>query len=92
MQAINDDLEGIDPGSSILLKGDNQGSISLVHNPVFHTRTKHIDIQHHYIQDEVAAKRIELVYVPTAEMIEDGLTKPLTHAKFHTFVEQIHIT
>lgn len=73
---------------AIPLKGDNQGSISLAHNPVFHVRTKHIDIQHHYIRDEIAAKRIELSYVPTGEMIADGLTKPLTHVKFHGFIEQ----
>ena len=74
------------PGPLIPLKGDNQGSIALRYNPVFHARTKHIDIQHHYIRDEVAAKRIELSYVPTKEMIADGLTKPLTHIKFHGFV------
>ena len=78
-------------GQTIPLKGDNQSSISLVHNPVYHARTKHIDIQHHYIRDEVAAKRIELSYVPTAEMIADGLTKPLTHVKFHGFVQQMHM-
>lgn len=42
----------------IPLKGDNQGSIPLAHNPVFHPRTKHIDIQHHYMRDEVATQRI----------------------------------
>ena len=80
------------PGPLIPLKGDNQGSIALRYNPVFHARTKHIDIQHHYIRDEVAAKRIELSYVPTEEMIADGLTKPLTHVKFHGFVQQMHMT
>ena len=59
----------------IPLKADNQGSIALAHNPVFHSRTKHIDIQHHYIRDEVASKRIELSYIPTDEMIADGLTR-----------------
>lgn len=47
IQAINDDLDGINPrgaSSTVSLKGDNQGSISLAHNPVFHARTKHIDI------------------------------------------------
>lgn len=73
-------------GEGVSLKGDNQGSIALAHNPVFHARTKHIDIQHHYIRDEVAAKRIELAYVPTNEMIADGLKKLLTYVKFHTFV------
>lgn len=45
------------------LKGDNQGSIALAYNPVFHSRTKHINIQHHYIRDEVGAGRIELSYI-----------------------------
>lgn len=81
--------ESTDP---ISMKGDNQGSISLAHNPVFHTRTKYIDIQHHYIRDEIAAGRIDLTYVPTAEMIADSPTKPLTHAKFHEFVKQMRMS
>lgn len=63
VQAINDDPDGLEPGrgdSTVSLKGDNQESLALAHNPVFHARTKHIDIQHHYIRNEVAAKRIEL--------------------------------
>lgn len=39
----------------ILLKGNNQGSIALAYNLVFYSRTKHIDIQYHYIPDEVAS-------------------------------------
>ena len=70
--AIEDDLDDLDTtrgrgGEEIIiqLKGDNQGSMALAHKPVFHSRTKQIDIQHHYIRDEVASKRIELSYVPT---------------------------
>lgn len=76
----------------IPLKGYNQGSIALAHNPVFHSRTKHIDIRHHYICDEVAARRIELSYIPTDQMIADGLTKALTHVKFHGFIDQMRMT
>lgn len=76
----------------IPLKGDNKGSIALAHNPVFHSRTKHIDIQLHYIRDEIESRRIELSYVPTEEMIADGLTKALTHVKFHRFIKQMNMT
>ena len=76
---------------SISLKGKNQGSIALAHNPVYHARTKHIDIQHYYICDEVAAGRIDLQYIPTSEMVADELTKALTHAKFHGFVKQMNM-
>lgn len=77
--------------SHITIKGDNQSSISLAKNPVLHTRTKHIDIQHHYIRDEVTSGRINLVYTPTEEMLADGLTKPLSHVKFLNFIKQLRM-
>lgn len=76
----------------ISLKSDNQGSIALAHNPAFYSRTKHIDIQYYYFRDEVASKRIKLVYILTNEIITDGLTKALTHIKFHRFLAQINMT
>lgn len=75
--------------NAVSMKSDNQGSIALARNPVFHARTKHIE--HHDIRDEVSAGRINLTYIPTSEMIADGLTKPLTHAKFHEFVRQMRM-
>ena len=76
----------------ISLKNNNQGSIALAHNPVFHSRTKHVNIQHHSIYDKVGPKRIELSYVLTEEIVVDGLMKALTHVKFHSFIEQIRMT
>ncbi len=82
---------GKDSLSHITIKGDNQSSISLAKNPVLHTRTEHIDIQHHYICDEVTSGRIYLVYTLTEEMLADGLTKPLSHVKFLNFVKQLRM-
>lgn len=92
--AIENDLDIACGGGEIVipLRGDNQGLIALAHNPVFHSKTKHIDIQHHYIRDEVTSKRIELSYVPTDQIIADGLTKALTHVKCHRFIEQMNMT
>lgn len=84
VKAIQDRLDNacgansVEESSMIIpLKGDNQGSIALAHSPVFYSRTKYIDIQHHCIWDEIASKRIKLSYVPMNEMIADGLTKAL---------------
>lgn len=74
------------------LKGDNQESIVLIHNLVFYVRTKHIDIQHHYIRDKFTAGKINLQYISMSEIIADGMIKPLTHAKFYLFIKQLHIT
>lgn len=59
---------------TIALKGDNQSAIALANNPVLHSRIKHIDIQHHFIRNEILEGRIDLTYIPTEDMIADGLT------------------
>lgn len=56
---------------------DNQGAISLSNNPVFHSRTKHIAIHHHFIRDVVASKEIRLEYIHTQLNAANMLTKPL---------------
>jgi hypothetical protein len=56
---------------------DNQGCITLSENPVFHKRTKHIDIRYHFIRERVASGEIELRYVATEHQLADLLTKAL---------------
>jgi transposase InsO family protein len=65
---------------------DNQGAIKLAKNPEFHRRTKHIGIQYHFTRECVENGEIKLVYVPSEEMIADGLTKGLPKARFDQFV------
>jgi hypothetical protein len=60
---------------------DNTGAVKLAHNPVSHSRTKHIDIAHHFLRERVANKEVELVQVPTKDNTADILTKPLTRAE-----------
>jgi hypothetical protein len=72
-----------------LIKGDNQGSLALSENPEHHQRTKHIDIQHHYIRNEVLNGNVALEYVPTANMAADGLTKPLSAQKHANFMDML---
>jgi len=60
---------------------DNQSCISLAANPIYHARTKHIDIKYHFIRDHTD-KDINIVYCPTKEMVADVLTKPLAQPAF----------
>lgn len=69
--------------------GDSQSAIALASTPVLYRRTKHVDIQHLYIRDEVEEKRSEICYVPTAEMLADGLTEPLYSIKFYAFIKRL---
>ena len=59
------------------LNGDNQGAIALPHNPEYHARTKHIDIQYHFIRDLVTTEKIYLQFCPSTDMIADIMTKAL---------------
>jgi hypothetical protein len=70
---------------TVSMKGDNQGALALVENPYLHERSKHIDIQYHYIRDLEEKKRITVSYIPTTDMAADGLTKPLDRVAFHRF-------
>ena len=61
---------------------DNQGAIALARNPEFHARTKHIDIQYHFIREHIENGQIELTYCHTSEMTADIFTKALPQPAF----------
>jgi hypothetical protein len=56
---------------------DNQSTIALSKNPVFHKRSKHIDLRYHYIRECVDKGRIIIDYIATEEQLVDILTKAL---------------
>jgi hypothetical protein len=68
------------------VNGDNQGSLYLAENPQYHQKTKHIDVQYHYVRQEVRSNHINLHYEPTDQMPADGLTKPLAKEKHMRFL------
>ena len=61
---------------------DNQSCIKLTENPIFHDRSKHIDMRYHYIRDLVQRKTVKLQYIAFSEQVVDILTKPLTLRQF----------
>ncbi|CAM9467817.1 unnamed protein product, partial [Phaeothamnion confervicola] len=67
---------------------DNQGCIALGNNPVFHRRTKHIDIRYHFVRERIASKEIALTYIPTGEQLADMMTKNLNGLKLAELAAQ----
>ncbi|XP_073525528.1 uncharacterized protein [Phyllobates terribilis] len=61
---------------------DNTSAICVSKNPVHHTRTKHIDVRHHFLRDLVERKNIELIHVSSEGQLADIFTKALNHQVF----------
>ena len=64
--------------SKIPIFCDNRAVISLLKNPILHSKAKHIEIKHHFIRDHVQNGTVDLQFVPTDDQLVDILTKPLT--------------
>lgn len=70
---------------------DNQSCVKLSKNPMFHDRSKHIEIKYHYIWNTVQRGVVRLKYVPTNEKVVNVLTKSLSQMKFGYFKEQLGV-
>ena len=75
--------------SPIILRGDNQGSILLADGNANHSRSKHIDIRYHKINDLVTEGVFVLEWIPTDEMIADCFTKALASPKLSFFIPKL---
>lgn len=70
---------------------DNQSCVKLSVNPVFHDRTKYVEIQYHYIRDMVQRNAVQLRYICIEEQTTDIFTKPLAKVKFVHFRDKLGI-
>ena len=68
--------------NSTLIQCDNNSTIQLSKNSVFHGRSKHIDIRFHFLRDLTRDKIVELSYCNSQEQVADIMTKPLKLEQF----------
>jgi hypothetical protein len=68
--------------SKVPLLCDNESAIKLENNPVNHSRTKHIDIRHHFLRYHEAKGDISLSHVSTKKQLADIFTNPLNELRF----------
>ncbi|GJW39291.1 hypothetical protein Tco_0065136 [Tanacetum coccineum] len=61
---------------------DNESTICIVKNPVFHLKTKHIEIRHHFIRDSYENRLIQVIKIHTDHNVTDLLTKALDVSRF----------
>ena len=74
---------------SAMLFCDNKSTISLATNPSHHERSKHIDIDYHFIREFVQSKVIKLVHVKNQQQVTDVFTKALSDSTFDKFIVKL---
>lgn len=65
-----------------LIQCDNVDALALASNPFFHTRTKHIELDYHFIREKVLNKDVELKFISTVDQVVDIFTKGLSSTRF----------
>jgi hypothetical protein len=75
----------------MMIRYDNQSSINIAKNPIFHATTKHVEAQYHFVRETLQSNEITLVYCNTSENVVDIFTKPLGKIKFQLFSEMLGV-
>jgi len=70
---------------------DNLGSKYLTANPVFHARTKHIEVDYHFVRERVSRKLLEVDFVSSGDQVADGFTKPLSVLLLENFKYNLNL-
>ena len=74
-----------------LLWCDNIGAKYLAANPIFHARTKHIEIDFHFVRVRVAQKLLDIRFIHTGDQVADGFTKALPIVKLRQFRNNLNL-
>jgi histone deacetylase 1/2 len=84
LQYLLTDLQ-IPSTSTPIIWCDNLGATYLSANTVFHARTKHVEVDYHFVRDRVAKKEIQIHFISSQDQLADVFTKPLPTSSFIVF-------
>ncbi|XP_073360533.1 uncharacterized protein [Aegilops tauschii subsp. strangulata] len=90
VQALLDEL-GVNHSSVARLWCDNIGATYLSANSVFHARTKHIEVDYHFVRERVAKRLLDIRFISTNDQVADGFTKALSWQKLEDFKKNLNL-
>lgn len=80
---------GFEPKGEMKLFYDNKAAIDISHNPVQHDRTKHVEVDRHFIREKIDSKILEIPFVRSGDQIADMLTKAVSSKVFNEFLDKL---
>jgi hypothetical protein len=91
VEAVLDEL-GVSLKEKPCLCCDNLGATYLSANPIFHARTKHIEIDYHFVRERVADKKLSIEFISNMDQVADGFTKALAVKDLHEFKRNLNLS
>ena len=79
----------IDYGTSMGLHCDNKAAIEIAHNLVQHDRTKHVEVDRHFIKENLDRKIIQFPFVRSEDQLADILTKAISGRAFYDAIDKL---
>jgi histone deacetylase 1/2 len=67
------------------------GATYLSANPIFHAKTKHIEIDFHFVRERVSRKQLEIRFIPSRDQVADGFTKALPSRQLEEFKHNLNL-
>jgi hypothetical protein len=71
---------------------DNLGATDLSANPIFNARTKHIEIDYHFVRERVARKLLSIKFLSRKDQVADGFTKALANTDLNKFKRNLNLS
>ena len=75
----------------MVVYSDSQSALHLCKNPMYHERTKHVDVKYHFVRDQVTSGIVKVQKVSTEDNPADMGTKIVTAAKFKHCLNLLHV-
>jgi hypothetical protein len=82
---------GFAPNCAMNLFCDNKSAIEIAHNPVQHDRTKHVEVDRHFIKQNLETKIIQFPFVKSEDQLADILTKSVCSRDFYKALDKLGI-
>jgi len=79
------------PSSATIIWCDNLGASYLSANPIIHARTKHVEVDYHFVRDRVTKKEIQIRFISFKDQLADVLTNPLVSSAFTSLRSKLHV-
>ena len=80
---------GIENATPTNLHCDNKASIQIAQNPFQHDRTKHVEVDRHFIKESLDEKIIQFPFIQSESQVADMLTKAVSGKVFHSIIDKL---